>query len=69
MVALGLFPNMVHSAGDPALALTIMNASSSELTLKVMLVIAIIGVPIVLAYTYWAHKTFSGKVSGEEHGY
>jgi len=60
-----VFPNMVPSITDPALSLTLANASSSALTLKTMLILAVIGVPIVLAYTVWVHLIFRGKA--EEH--
>lgn len=52
----GLYPNIVQSTIDHAYNLTVYNASSSQQTLKIMLIIALIGVPFVLAYTisiYW----------------
>ena len=60
-LAVGMFPNWVHASNDPTLSLTIANASSSPLTLKTMLILAIIGVPIVLGYTAWVHQVFKGK--------
>jgi len=60
-VAAGLFPNWVPAINDPSLSLTIANASSSELTLRTMLILAVIGVPVVLAYTVWVHSVFRGK--------
>ncbi|OEF97621.1 cytochrome d ubiquinol oxidase subunit II [Desulfuribacillus alkaliarsenatis] len=65
-VAVGLFPNMVI-ATDPARNLTIYNASSTDLTLTVMLIIALIGVPIVLAYTTYVYYVFRGKATVERH--
>jgi cytochrome bd ubiquinol oxidase subunit II len=67
MATLGaaIFPNMVPASNNPAYSLTLANASSSPLTLKTMLILAVIGVPIVLVYTTWIHLTFRGKV-GEE---
>lgn len=56
------FPYLVRASNDPVLSLTVRNASSSELTLKVMLIIAIIGMPFVLFYTYYIFKTFKGKI-------
>lgn len=56
------FPNLVKASNDPELSLTIYNASSSELTLKVMLIIALIGMPIVIGYTIYLYKVFKGKV-------
>ena len=65
----GLFPNMVPALGDRAASLTIFNASSTLLTLKVMLTIALIGVPIVLAYTIWIYRNFMSPVVLDEHSY
>jgi cytochrome d ubiquinol oxidase subunit II len=62
LVGVGLFPSLVPALGDPALNLTIANASSSALTLKTMLILALIGMPLVLVYTVWIYCTFSGKV-------
>jgi cytochrome d ubiquinol oxidase subunit II len=68
-----IFPNLVPSIGDAkgaaTQALSITNASSSQLTLTVMLIIAVIGVPIVLFYEFLVYKTFAGKVSAEGQGY
>jgi cytochrome bd ubiquinol oxidase subunit II len=66
-----IFPNMVPSIGDAngVASLTVFNSSSSQLTLTVMLIIAVIGVPIVLGYTFLLYKTFAGKVSAEGGGY
>lgn len=63
-----LFPNLVPSLTmGNANALTIYNASSTDRTLKTMLVIALVGMPIVLAYTAFIYWTFRGKVRlGEE---
>lgn len=67
-LAVGLFPNWVP-ATDPNLSLTIYNASSSQLTLKTMLIIALMGVPIVLFYTIYVYRVFRGKVKLEQDGY
>jgi len=57
IVAVTIFPNMVP-AQIAANSLTIYNASSSQLTLTVMLVIALIGMPIVLGYTTFIYRVF-----------
>lgn len=59
---IGLFPNMFPSSMDSQFNLTAHNASSSPMTLKIMLVVAIIFVPIVLIYQIWAYNLFKGKV-------
>lgn len=64
-----LYPNMVVSSTSPDYNLTVFNSASSEKTLGIMTVIALIGMPFVLAYTaviYWA---FRGKVRITEHSY
>ena len=62
LVAIGIFPTLVLSRPNPDLSLTIYNAASSPATLTVMLVIALIGVPMVLAYTGSIYYIFRGKV-------
>jgi len=56
------FPNMVKASNDSALSLTIYNASSTQLTLTVMLIIALIGMPLVILYNVYIFKTFKGKI-------
>ncbi|HEY5489098.1 MAG TPA: cytochrome d ubiquinol oxidase subunit II [Candidatus Limnocylindrales bacterium] len=60
-----LYPALVpdRTAGAD---LTITNAAASNLSLSVMLVITLIGVPIVLVYTGFVYSRFTHKVSLEE---
>lgn len=69
LFAVGLFPNFVKSTIDPAYSLTIYNAVSSQATLKIMLTIAIIGIPFVLAYTVSIYWIFRGKVKIDSTSY
>jgi cytochrome d ubiquinol oxidase subunit II len=62
LAAVGMFPNLVPSSIDPAHSLTIYNASSTPRTLTVMLIVALIGMPIVIAYTAVIYRVFKGKV-------
>ena len=55
------FPNLVK-AKDAALSISIYNRSNSQLTLTVMLIIALIGMPFVIFYTAYVYKIFKGKV-------
>ncbi|MEW6203189.1 MAG: cytochrome d ubiquinol oxidase subunit II [bacterium] len=64
-----LFPNLVPSLDNPQLSLNIMNASSSPLTLKAMLVITLLGMPVVIVYTVWIYTAFGGKVKLDEAKY
>jgi cytochrome d ubiquinol oxidase subunit II len=56
------FPNLVYSSPNPENSLNIINAASSQKTLGIMLIIAGIGVPIVLTYTFCIYWIFRGKV-------
>ena len=62
LTALSLFPRLVPSNVDLAFSLTIYNSSSSQRTLTTMLIIALIGMPIVIAYTIFIYRIFKGKV-------
>ena len=69
LFAIGIFPNMVLSSPNPELSLTIYNAASSQKTLGIMLIFAIIGIPFVLAYTISIYWIFRGKVRLETSSY
>jgi len=62
----GLFPTLFPSSMNPAWHLTAFNASSSPLTLKIMLVVVAIFIPIVIAYQSWAYNLFKDPVSDED---
>ena len=62
LFGLEMYPNLIFSNPDPARSLTIYNAASSPKTLGIMLTIAAIGVPAVLAYTTSIYWIFRGKV-------
>lgn len=62
----GLFPNLFPSSIKAEYSLTAFNASSSPLTLKIMLMVVIFFIPIVLAYQIWAYTLFTGKVGRDE---
>jgi cytochrome d ubiquinol oxidase subunit II len=63
---IGLFPNLYPSSLNPRYSLTAFNASSSPLTLKIMLVVVVLFVPVVLAYQYWAYSVFRTKVNVDD---
>lgn len=69
LVAVELYPVLVLSTVDPLYNLTIYNAASSEKSLRIMLTIAAIGAPLVLAYTGFVFWTFRGKVKLDETSY
>ncbi len=63
VVFAGLFPNVMPSSLDAAYNLTVYNASSSRLTLQIMSVVALLFVPVVLAYQGWSYYVFSKRIS------
>lgn len=66
----GMFPTVVRATNDPEnLSLTIWNSSSSELTLSILLVFAVIGVPLVVSYTIGIYYIFRGKTKLDDHSY
>jgi len=58
-----MFPRVMISSTNPAWSLTIHNASSSQYTLGVMSVVALIFVPIVLAYQGWTYYVFRRRIT------
>ena len=69
LFGLGIYPHMVYSNPNPENSLTVYNGSSSEKTLQIMLVIAGIGMPLVLAYSICIYWIFRGKVKITESSY
>jgi len=66
---IGLYPDMFPSTIDSQFSLTAHNASSSPLTLKIMLIVVIIFIPVVIGYQIWAYTLFKGKVTKEDLAY
>lgn len=70
LFGLGTYPNMVRSSVNGGMnSLTLFNSGASLPTLKVVLTVAIIGVPLVLGYGYWIYRIFKGKVTLDEASY
>ncbi|MER5171556.1 cytochrome d ubiquinol oxidase subunit II [Thioclava kandeliae] len=65
-VGLTMFPFIMPSSTALNSSLAVWNASSSHLTLFIMLVSAVIFVPIILAYTSWVYKVLWGKVTEDD---
>ncbi len=61
-----LYPRVMISSLNPEWSLTIYNASSSPYTLRLMAIIAVIFVPIVLAYQAWTYWVFRHRVTSEQ---
>ncbi|MGH2341406.1 cytochrome d ubiquinol oxidase subunit II [Segnochrobactraceae bacterium EtOH-i3] len=65
-VGVSMFPMILPSNIQPGASLTVWDSSSSHMTLFIMLVVTIIFLPIVLAYTTYVYKVLSGKVDTKE---
>ena len=60
---LSLFPFLLPSSLEPRASLTVWDASSSHLTLKIMLLATVVFLPIVLLYTAWVYRVLRGPVT------
>ncbi|UCH64275.1 MAG: cytochrome d ubiquinol oxidase subunit II [Fidelibacterota bacterium] len=69
LAAVSIFPRLVPSITDLAYSLTIYNAASTPKAQRVILIIALIGMPLVIAYTSYVYWVFKGKVELSEKGY
>ncbi len=65
----GMYPALLPSSLDPAYSRTVFNSSSSSLTLKIMLGVVLIFVPLIIIYQVWVYRLFRGKVREEYTGY
>ncbi len=63
--AAGSYPALIPASNRPELGLTVDNAASSDLSLTVMLIIAAIGVPLVLAYTALVYRALLRRAPDE----
>ena len=55
---IGLYPNLLPSTLDPAFSISIYNGASSHLTLRIMLAVALVFVPVVIIYQGWVYRLF-----------
>jgi len=62
---LALFPFLLPSSSNPGMSLTVWDASSSALTLAIMLGAVVLFLPIVLTYTAWVYRVLRGPVKPE----
>ncbi|WP_109830648.1 cytochrome d ubiquinol oxidase subunit II [Reichenbachiella versicolor] len=68
-VAIEVYPKLLFSTVDPMYDLDIYNSAASDKSLGMMLIMVAIGTPLVLSYTFFVYKTFSGKVQLDETSY
>lgn len=69
LFGIALFPNLITSLPNPENSLTIYSAASSKKTLGIMAIVAGIGMPFVVGYTFLVYWTFRGKVEIDHHSY
>lgn len=60
---IGLFPNMLLSKIDPQYSVTLYQAAASQKTLTIMFWVAVVMVPIVIAYQLWTYFLFKEKIT------
>ena len=65
-VGLAMFPFILPSSIDPGSSLTVWNASSTHLTLFIMLGVTIVFLPLILLYTAWVYRVLWGRSSSTE---
>lgn len=65
-VGLSMFPFILPSSIAPGASLTVWDASSSHLTLFIMLVVTAFFIPLIVAYTSWVYRVLWGKVDKNE---
>jgi cytochrome d ubiquinol oxidase subunit II len=63
---IAMFPFVMPSSSMPNHSLTMWDATSSELTLKIMFFVACIFVPIVLGYTIWSYIKMFGRINAQQ---
>jgi cytochrome bd-type quinol oxidase subunit 2 len=62
-IFVGLYPNVMVSSTRAAYNLTVHNTASGAYSLKVMTVVAVVLLPVVLAYQSWTYYVFRRRVS------
>ncbi|MDZ7871070.1 MAG: cytochrome d ubiquinol oxidase subunit II [Rheinheimera sp.] len=63
---ISMFPFVMPSSSMPNHSLTMWDATSSELTLKIMFFVACVFVPIVLGYTIWSYIKMFGRINAQQ---
>ncbi len=64
--AVSLFPFLMPSNTVLNASLTVWDATSSHMTLKIMFFVACIFVPIILCYTAWGYWVMRGRIKNED---
>jgi len=67
-VGFAIFPFLLPSSSQPGSSLTLWDASSSHLTLWIMLLATVVFLPIIIGYTTWVYRVLKGKTTLTEMG-
>lgn len=59
------YPFLLPSSSQPAASLTLFDASASHWSLWVMLLVTVVFLPLIIAYTSWVYSIMRGKVTSE----
>lgn len=65
-VGITMFPFILPSSSHPDMSLLVWDASSSQLTLFIMLIATAIFLPLILLYTSWVYRILRGTVTSED---
>ncbi|MFO0639056.1 MAG: cytochrome d ubiquinol oxidase subunit II [Polyangiaceae bacterium] len=69
LLAMAIFPNLVFDPWHPERSLTVAKAASSDDTLRLMRVIAFMGLPFIATYTFIVYWVFRGKTKLDTFSY
>jgi cytochrome d ubiquinol oxidase subunit II len=69
LLAMAIFPNLVFDPWHPERSLSITAAASSESTLRLMRIIALLGLPFISTYTFIVYWVFRGKTKIDTFSY
>jgi len=69
LFGMAMFPFFAFDVEDPTRGIDLTNACSSERTLGIMQLVAVIGLPLVISYTVVVYWIFRGKVKLGENSY
>ena len=64
-IFMGLYPRLLVSSLNPAWSLTIYNSSSSDYSLGIMSIVALICIPLILIYQGWSYWVFRQRVTAD----
>jgi cytochrome bd ubiquinol oxidase subunit II len=65
-IFIALYPRVMVSSTNSAYSLTISNTASGNYALKVMTVVALVMLPVVLAYQAWSYHVFHRRVTAQQ---